>query len=87
MILFAVVLQLPITLPYSTMLTADYFDEQQADSLLPPDALTFADLDVPAPRKISAGLPIEHLRYFRVGGYDVGTTSQRASTGGAGFSG
>ena len=78
-------LQLPITVSYGTTFTADYIDEQQQDSVLPASGvLTFADLGV-KPKKISVGLPVEHLRHFRVGGYDFGTTSQTTTTGGAGF--
>ena len=47
---------------------------------------TFADLGVDAPDSILAGgAMVDHLRWLRTGGYDVGTTSGRESTGGAGF--
>ena len=79
-------MQLPITVSFGTMFTADYIEEQRQDAVLPDSGvLTFADLDVPPPKKVSVGMPIEHLRYFRVGGYDFGTTSQDTTTGGAGF--
>ena len=34
---------------------------------------------------MSGGMPLEHVRYYRAGGYDLGTTSEKASTGGAGY--
>jgi len=63
-------------------------DEATTD-LLPvggPGVGTFADLGVDAPDSILAGgAMVDHLRWLRTGGYDVGTTSGRESTGGAGF--
>ena len=63
-------------------------DEATTD-LLPvggPGVGTFADLGVDAPDSILAGgAMVDHLRWLRAGGYDVGTTSGRESTGGAGF--
>lgn len=63
-------------------------DEAGTD-LLPeggPGVGTFADLGVDAPDSITAGgAMVDHLRWLRAGGYDVGTTSGRESTGGAGF--
>ena len=68
----------------NTIFTEDYIDEVQRDAVLPANALTYADLGI-VPKKITMGIPIEHIRYYRVGGYDVGTTSEASSTGGAGF--
>ena len=79
-------MQLPFTVPFNTMFTSDYIDEMQQDVVLPSSGiLSFADLGLPEPKRVSSGLPIDHLRHYRVGGYDLGTTSQSASTGGAGF--
>lgn len=71
-------------IPYNTLFTADYLDEMQEDAVLPSGVLGYADLGI-TPRKISIGIPIEHIRHYRAGGYDLGTTSENHSTGGAGF--
>ena len=73
-------------IPINTFFTADFVDELERDALVPtgPEVLTFADLGV-KPRKISMGIPIEHIRHLRAGGYDMGTTGDQASTGGAGY--
>ncbi|EIE26745.1 NAD(P)-binding protein [Coccomyxa subellipsoidea C-169] len=73
-------------IPVNTMFTADYIEEMTQDHVLPPNVLTYADLEV-VPKKVTEGFPIEHLRHYRVGGYDVGTTSGTATTGGAGYTG
>ena len=51
----------------------------------PPAATTgsLADLGIAAATPIEEA--IDHLRWLRAGGYDVGTLSENASTGGAGF--
>ena len=62
----------------------DYVDEVAgADYVLPedPSLLTFADLGV-VPHRVTEGLPIEYLRYYRSGGYDFGTTAEGSSAGG-----
>ena len=41
---------------------------------MPPNVLTFKDLGVEA-KKVTEGFPIEHLRHYRVGGYDFGERS------------
>ncbi len=66
--------QVPI--PVNTMFTLDAINETAQDHVLPtgPDILTYADLDI-VPSKVTEGFPIEHLRHYRVGGYDFGTTS------------
>ena len=72
-------------IPVNTMFTTDFADEMQMDAVLPATAEhTYADLGI-IPRKVTMGLPIEHIRHLRSGGYDFGTTSQETSTGGAGF--
>jgi NADH dehydrogenase (ubiquinone) 1 alpha subcomplex subunit 9 len=65
-----------IAIPSHTMFTEDYLKEAMVDNILSEagDDLTFADLGI-SPQRIDIGLPIEHVRHFRVGGYDVGTTS------------
>ncbi|BDA40605.1 NADH dehydrogenase [ubiquinone] 1 alpha subcomplex subunit [Coccomyxa sp. Obi] len=75
-----------IPIPVNTLFTADYIEEMTQDHVLPPNVLTYADLEV-VPKKVTEGFPIEHLRHYRVGGYDVGTTSGSATTGGAGYTG
>lgn len=66
------------------MWSADWIDELSTDVVVPEGVLTFADLHV-KPVPIDVGVPIEQLRYLRVGGYDVGTTSGKETSGGAGF--
>jgi NADH dehydrogenase (ubiquinone) 1 alpha subcomplex subunit 9 len=70
--------------------TADAIDELSTDLILPraggpgsADLLTFKDLSV-EPHKITEGIPIEYLRFYRSGGYDFGTTGENATTGGGG---
>jgi len=62
--------------------TADGIDELKANMLLPsgPDVLTFADLDI-APHRVTEGVPIEYLRYYRTGGYELGTVHEEAGAG------
>lgn len=70
----------------NTMASADAIDELSADLVLPGDAeFTFSDLSV-KPHKVTEGVAIEYLRYFRSGGYDFGTTAPDVvAGGGAGF--
>ncbi|KAK9824102.1 hypothetical protein WJX72_007754 [[Myrmecia] bisecta] len=81
-----------VPIPMPTFLTADYVAEMQQDNILPVGELgrqvvpTLEDLDVDA-MKVTEGIPIEHVRHYRVGGYDFGTTSERQATGGAGYGG
>eukprot|EP00232_Nephroselmis_pyriformis_P007310 CAMPEP_0182894938 /NCGR_PEP_ID=MMETSP0034_2-20130328/25373_1 /TAXON_ID=156128 /ORGANISM="Nephroselmis pyriformis, Strain CCMP717" /LENGTH=389 /DNA_ID=CAMNT_0025028743 /DNA_START=57 /DNA_END=1226 /DNA_ORIENTATION=- len=56
-----------------TKFTSEYADLWSVDNLPTPDALGFEDLGI-IPRKVTEGLPIEHVRSYRVGGYDHGTT-------------
>ena len=76
--------QIPI--PVNTIFTLDAIEETTQDHLLPtgPDILTYADLEI-VPSKVTEGFPIEHLRHYRVGGYDAGTTSESVTSGGAGY--
>ena len=76
--------QIPI--PVNTMFTLDAILEMTQDHVLPPNVLTYADLDF-EPKKVTEGFPIEHLRHYRVGGYDFGTTSGATTSGGAGYGG
>ncbi|CAK0735404.1 hypothetical protein CVIRNUC_000575 [Coccomyxa viridis] len=75
-----------IPIPVNYIFTADNIVENTQDHVLPSGVLTFKDLGV-EPKKVTEGFPIEHLRYYRVGGYDFGTTSTTSSTGGAGYGG
>ena len=61
--------QIPI--PVNYIFTADNIVENTQDHVLPSGLLTFKDLGV-EPKKVTEGFPIEHLRYYRVGGYDFG---------------
>lgn len=65
-----------IGIPALTMYTEDYIREARMDNVLQTSAAdgTFADLGI-SPQRIDVGLPIEHVRYYRVGGYDVGANS------------
>ena len=64
--------------------TEDAIDELAADLVLPLNnnntLLTFADLGI-EPHKVTEGIPIEYLRFYRTGGYDFGTTAEHMSTG------
>ncbi len=61
--------QVPI--PVNYLFTADNIIENTQDHILPPNVLTFKDLGI-EPSKVTEGFPIEHLRHYRVGGYDFG---------------
>ena len=61
--------QVPI--PVNYIFTSDNIVENTQDHVLPPNVLSFKDLGV-EPKKVTEGFPIEHLRHYRVGGYDVG---------------
>ena len=58
-----------ITLPIPTIFTEDYLEESVHDLVLKPapGVLTFADLGI-QPQPVDVGLPIEHVRHYRVGG-------------------
>lgn len=57
------------------MFTQDFVAESLQDQVIPTggNVKTAEDLDV-QPRSILFGEPIEHIRHFRVGGYELGTT-------------
>lgn len=57
----------------------------QGDYTLPPGVLGFEHLDV-KPHKVTEGLPIEYLRFYRSGGYDFGSLADEQPVGGPGFS-
>ncbi len=56
------------------MFMEDYLEESTHDLVLEPTpgVLTFADLGI-QPKSIDSGLPIEHVRHYRAGGYELGT--------------
>ena len=64
------------------MFTEDYIDEAVHDLVLKPEpgVLTFSDLGM-EPQRIDVGVPIEHVRHYRAGGYELGTEN----AGGAGM--
>jgi NADH dehydrogenase (ubiquinone) 1 alpha subcomplex subunit 9 len=68
-------------------LTADAVAEASVDRVASgaPGVGGFADLGVSPSGMLAGGAPVDHLRWLRAGGYEVGTTSGNASTGGAGF--
>ncbi|KAL4432884.1 hypothetical protein ABPG77_008210 [Micractinium sp. CCAP 211/92] len=68
-----------------TMFSSDYIAELQGDYTLPPGVLGFEHLDV-KPHKVTEGLPIEYLRFYRSGGYDFGSLADEQPVGGPGFS-
>jgi NADH dehydrogenase (ubiquinone) 1 alpha subcomplex subunit 9 len=70
----------------NTIFTADYIEEMTQDHVLPENVLTYADLGL-TPKKVTEGFPIEHIRHYRTGGYDFGTTSENLSSGGTGYTG
>ena len=68
-------------IPTMTMYTEDYIEEALHDVVLAPapGVLTFSDLGL-VPQRIDYGVPIEHVRHFRVGGYEFGTESASSGT-------
>ncbi|KAL3154426.1 hypothetical protein ABBQ32_013898 [Trebouxia sp. C0010 RCD-2024] len=64
-----------VPLPINYLFTQDYVAECMQDQILPTgsDVKVFQDLEI-QPRSILSGEPIEHIRHFRVGGYELGTT-------------
>lgn len=76
------VMQVP--LPINYLFTQDYVAECLQDQILPTgsNVKVFQDLEI-QPRSILSGEPIEHIRHFRVGGYELGTTG--SSGGGHGM--
>lgn len=65
-----------IAIPTHTMFTEDYIKEAVVDNVLSQSSgdLTFADLGI-NPQRIDIGLPIEHVRHFRIGGGSLFLTS------------
>lgn len=67
------------------MFSQDYIDELSQDLVVPESGvMTFADLNI-QPDKVTEGLPVEYVRFYRVGGYDFGTTAGSENVGGGGF--
>ncbi|PSC72673.1 NADH dehydrogenase [ubiquinone] 1 alpha subcomplex subunit mitochondrial [Micractinium conductrix] len=71
------------------MFSTDYIQEMQGDYTMPEGVLGFEALDV-KPHRVTEGLPIEYLRFYRSGGYDFGTENPDGSgsgrdVGGPGF--
>jgi NADH dehydrogenase (ubiquinone) 1 alpha subcomplex subunit 9 len=69
------------------MFSSDFINEMKGDYVLPSGVLGFEHLDV-IPHKVTEGLPIEYLRFYRSGGYDFGTLAEEqgeAPVGGPGF--
>lgn len=64
---------IPFPVPTHTMLMANYIDEMATDLVLDGSSLGFEDLGV-VPQRIDQGVAIEHVRYWRSGGYDFGST-------------
>lgn len=53
------------------MLTADFIDELAKDNVLSGEEFTFKDLEM-NPRDTTRGISVDHIRYWRAGGYDHG---------------
>lgn len=67
-------------LPFSNyMMTADFIAELSIDNVLPDGTLSFSDIGID-PRKVIQGVPIEHVRFWRSGGYDFGATAGTEGT-------
>ena len=78
---------LQVPLPINYLFTQDYVAECTQDQVIPTNSNVkgFKELDV-KPKSILSGEPIEHIRHFRVGGYELGTTGGgAAAAGGAGM--
>jgi NADH dehydrogenase (ubiquinone) 1 alpha subcomplex subunit 9 len=67
--------QIPFPIPTHTMFTSDYIDELKSDLVVDDSALGFKDLGI-EPSRIDQGVPIEHVRFWRSGGYDFGSEHQ-----------
>mmetsp|Transcript_5754 Transcript_5754/g.10526 ORF Transcript_5754/g.10526 Transcript_5754/m.10526 type:complete len:378 (+) Transcript_5754:62-1195(+) len=65
--------KIPFPVPTHTMLTADHIDELQSDLVVDESALGFESLGI-EPSRVDQGVPIEHVRFWRSGGYDFGST-------------
>eukprot|EP00803_Ostreobium_quekettii_P001733 evm.model.scf_924.6 EVM.evm.TU.scf_924.6 scf_924:37851-40740(-) len=64
-----------IPMPLSNhFMTADFIDELSKDTVLPEDVANFSHLGID-PRKVTEGVPVEHIRSYRSGGYDAGATA------------
>ena len=74
---------LQVPLPINYLFTQDYVEECLQNQVVPSgsDVKGFKELDV-QPKSILSGEPIEHIRHFRVGGYELGTTSGGAAAAG-----
>lgn len=72
-----------VPLPINYLFTQDYVEECLQNQVVPSgsDVKGFKELDV-EPKSILSGEPIEHIRHFRVGGYELGTTSGGAAAAG-----
>lgn len=64
---------IPFPVPTHTMLTSDYIDEMESDLVVDGSSLGFEELGI-EPQRIDQGVPIEHVRFWRSGGYDFGST-------------
>mmetsp|Transcript_8636 Transcript_8636/g.22276 ORF Transcript_8636/g.22276 Transcript_8636/m.22276 type:complete len:157 (+) Transcript_8636:210-680(+) len=59
--------------PTLSMFTSDFIDEMATDLVVADGARTIQNLGV-SPKKINEGVPVEHVRFWRSGGYDFGST-------------
>lgn len=55
-------------------MTADFIDELSKDNVMPKNVLGFSDLGI-EPQSVVEGMVVEHIRFWRAGGYDFGTTA------------
>ena len=80
----AVVGAIPFHIPTGQLFTSDYVEALLQEGARPftvsEGALGFADLGM-APRPIDEGVPIEHVRFWRTGGYDFGSDAYVEGTG------
>lgn len=76
-----------VPIPINYLFTQDYVAECLQDQIIPSgaDVKGFSELEI-EPKSILFGEPIDHIRHFRVGGYELGTTGGGgAAAGGHGM--
>lgn len=76
--MFSSAVQLPLHY-FSYFLTADFINELSRDNVMPQNVLSFKDLGI-EPQSVVRGMPVDHIRFWRAGGYDFGATAGTEDT-------
>ena len=64
---------IPFPVPTHTMHTSEYIDEMESDLVVDVSSYGLEDLGI-EPQRIDQGVPIDHVRFWRSGAYDFGST-------------